>query len=284
MEADTSQKGYSIASAKIPILITLKKTSDLKPHEETVPEDLKKLVSSLRSNPILRHPIIADKQTGIVLDGTHRLAAVKQLGCNFIPSALVDYDDPQITIERWFRKFSGSSVRKLQNELRQMNPRATAPEEGENGLLQRRWYATLEKPGVCWSFPARKKTPYDLVRDSYEIELTARKNKVKIAYQDIKEPNPTKTSNLVMSMIKIKKSEVVQTVSQGKLFPPKSTRHLVPSRPLGGGVPIDWLQVSSYSEAQSRYHEFIQSRTISRLPEGSKVGSRRYLEEVFLFE
>ncbi len=87
-----------------------------------------------------------------------------------------------------------------------------------------------------------------------------------------------------MSTIKIEKKEVVETVKQGKLFPPKSTRHLVPSRPLGGGVPIDWLQSSDVSEAQSRYQKYIQSRKVKRLPEGSRVGSRRYLEEVFLFE
>ena len=105
MEAHSSQ-GYSIGGGRIPILITLRKTSDLKPHEEIVSEDLKRLVSALKENPVLRHPIIADQITGIVLDGTHRLAAVKQLKCNFIPSALVDYNDPQITIERWFRQFS----------------------------------------------------------------------------------------------------------------------------------------------------------------------------------
>src|SRR5207249_2397343 len=194
LEAHSSLKGYSIAGSRIPILITLRKTSDLKPHEEAVAADLKTLVEALRANPVLRHPIIADRRTGIVLDGTHRLAAIKQLRCNFIPSALVDYDDPQITIEKWFRQFSGSNVRNLE------------------------------------------------------------------------------------------KKEVVETVKKGKLFPPKSTRHLVPSRPLGGGVPIDWLRGSDFSEAQSQYQEYIQSRKVKRLPEGSRIGSRRYLEEVFLFE
>ena len=283
LEAHSSQ-GYSIAGGKIPILITLRKTSDLKPHEETVAEDLNRLVNALRDNPVLRHPIIADRRTGIVLDGTHRLAAIKQLKCNFIPSALVDYDDAQITIERWFRLFSGSNVRNLENHLRQLKPREVSHDECEDGLSKRRWYATVEKTMSCLAFPVRRPSPYEMVRDSHDIEMAARQQGVSIAYQDNKDTGPRDTASLVMSTIKIEKKEVVETVKKGKLFPPKSTRHLVPSRPLGGGVPIDWLQDSDFSKAQSRYQDYMQSRKVKRLPEGSRVGSRRYLEEVFLFE
>jgi hypothetical protein len=123
-----------------------------------------------------------------------------------------------------------------------------------------------------------------MVRDSHGIEMAARKQGVNIAYQDNKDAELGDPESLVMSTIKIEKKEVVETVKKGKLFPPKSTRHLVPSRPLGAGVPIDWLQGSDFSEAQSRYQEYVQSRKVKRLPEGSRIGSRRYLEEVFLFE
>ncbi len=284
MEAHSSLKGYSIAGGRIRILITLRKTSDLRPHEETVAEDLKKLVNALRENPVLRHPIIADRITGTVLDGTHRLAAVKQLKCNFIPSALVDYNDPQITIERWFRQFSGSNLQNLEKDLMQLDPRKVSLDECEDGLSKRRWYATIEKPKSYLAFPVRSPDPYQMVQDSHRIEVTARKQGARITYQDNKDLETGDSESLVMSTIKLEKKEIVETVKKGKLFPPKSTRHLVPSRPLGGGVPIDCLQGSDFSETQSRYQEFIQSRKVKRLPEGSRVGSRRYLEEVFLFE
>jgi L-serine kinase (ADP) len=284
LEADPSLKGYSIAGGKIPILISLRKISDLKPHEETVPDDLKRLVNALRDNPVLRHPIIADLRTGIVLDGTHRLAAIKQLKCKFIPSALVDYEDSQITIERWFRLFSGSNVLNLENYLRGLKPREVSRDECEDGLSKRRWYATVENPMSYLAFPVRSTSAFEMVRDAHGIEIAARKQRVNITYQDNKDIEAGEPESLLMSTIKLEKQEVVETVRKRKLFPPKSTRHLVPSRPLGGGVPIDWLQGSDFSKAQSRYQEFIQSRKVKRLPEGSRVGSRRYLEEVFLFE
>ncbi len=283
MEAHSSLKGYSIAGGRIPILITLRKTSDLRPHEETVAEDLKKLVDALRENPVLRHPIIADRITGTVLDGTHRLAAVKQLKCNFIPSALVDYNDPQITIERWFRQFSGSNLQNLERDLMRLDPRKVSLDECEDGLSKRRWYATVEKSKSYLAFPVRGPDPYQMVQDSHRIEIVARKQGARITYQDNKDMQAGDSESLVMSTIKLEKKEIVETVKKGKLFPPKSTRHLVPSRPLGGGVLIDWLRGSDFLEAQSRYQEFIQSRKVKRLPEGSRVGSRRYLEDVFFF-
>jgi L-serine kinase (ADP) len=284
LEVNSSQKGYSIAGGRIPILITLRKISDLKPHEETVAEDLAKLVDALTENPVLRHPIIADWRTGIVLDGTHRLAAVKRLKCNFIPSALVDYDDPQIIVERWFRLLSGSNVRNLENDLRELRPMQVSHDECEDGLSKRRWYATLEKPASSLAFVARSQDPHEMFQDAHAIEKAARNQSFTIEYQDNKEFKTGSSESLVMSTIKIEKREVAETVNKGKLFPPKSTRHLVPSRPLGGGVPIDWLHGSDFSNAQSRYQKYIQSRKVKRLPKGSRIGSRRYLEEVFLFE
>lgn len=284
MESHSSLKGYSISGGRIPILVTLKKTSEVKPHEETVPEDLAKLVGALKENPVLRHPIIADQRTGIVLDGTHRLAAIQRLDCNFIPTALVDYDDRRISVERWFRKFYGQETLGLQNELERIGPQRVSRDECESGLSTRRWYATIESNASCLAFPTRNPDPCEMVRDSQKIENSARSIGVKIAYQDNKEVDSKDSEDLVMSTIKLSKVEVKDNVGRGKLFPPKSTRHLVPSRPLGAGVPLDWLQRTDYPEAQAHYQEFLMSRKIKRLPEGSRVGSRRYLEEVFLFE
>src|SRR5436305_1451721 len=101
----------------------------------------RRLVAALRHSAVLPPPIIADRTTGIVLDRTHRFAAIKQLKCNFIPSALVDYNDPQITIERWFRLFSGSNLRNLEIDLRLLKPKDVNHDECEDGLSKRRWYA-----------------------------------------------------------------------------------------------------------------------------------------------
>jgi len=37
-------------------------------------------------------------------------------------------------------------------------------------------------------------------------------------------------------------------------------------------------------EAETEFEKHLRAMTVRRLPEGSMVGSRRYMEEVFLFE
>jgi len=37
-------------------------------------------------------------------------------------------------------------------------------------------------------------------------------------------------------------------------------------------------------EAEAEFEKYLAAKRVRRLPEGSMVGSRRYMEEVFLFE
>ncbi|WP_233981514.1 ParB N-terminal domain-containing protein [Pectobacterium versatile] len=39
-------------------------------------------------------PVPIEKDTGIIMDGNHRLRAATELGLKHIPCALLDYDDP----------------------------------------------------------------------------------------------------------------------------------------------------------------------------------------------
>ncbi|HYY91484.1 MAG TPA: ParB N-terminal domain-containing protein, partial [Candidatus Dormibacteraeota bacterium] len=110
MEETSRPRGFSITTSKIPIFLALMKVEELKPHEETVLDDLNGMVRTLQRDPFLRHPIIADSASGAVLDGTHRLAAMKQLNCVTIPTALIDYQNPLVKVDRWFRIIKGQSL------------------------------------------------------------------------------------------------------------------------------------------------------------------------------
>jgi hypothetical protein len=43
-------------------------------------------------------PIAVDKKTYIILDGHHRLHALKKIGCKRIPVILFDYQSPEIEV------------------------------------------------------------------------------------------------------------------------------------------------------------------------------------------
>jgi L-serine kinase (ADP) len=285
LEADSSGKGFQINNSKIPILLTLKRIQELRPHEETVSTDLHGIVTTLKRDPILRHPIVADTATGAVLDGNHRLAALSQLGCYTIPTALIDYQNPLIKVDRWFRVITGENLDDFMKRTKK-SPIHTAwsASEADQTLLSRSSYASLSNKRKCFTFSSNGLNAVESFRNSFRIEDIARNNQLKIAYTDNDDLKKLPENSFIMSTIRVEKSEVIESCINHSLFPPKSTRHLIPSRPLGLAVPIDWLKNKNYAEAESAFVKHIRSKRVRRLPEGSKVGSRRYLEEVFLFE
>ncbi len=74
---------------------------ELKEHEEIRPDYLEALKNEIQSDGILKMPICIDKKTCIILDGHHRLGALKRLGCKKIPAVLVDYQSPEIKVIPW---------------------------------------------------------------------------------------------------------------------------------------------------------------------------------------
>jgi ParB-like chromosome segregation protein Spo0J len=60
--------------------MTLMKINELKEHKEIDPFHLKELMEKIKSDGILKKPIAVDKDTKIVLDGAHKLNALKALG------------------------------------------------------------------------------------------------------------------------------------------------------------------------------------------------------------
>ena len=285
MEVDSSGKGFQINRAKIPILLTLKRIDELKPHEETVPADLRGIVATLKRDPILRHPIVADSATGAVLDGTHRLAALSQLGCNTIPTALIDYQNPLIKVDRWFRVITGENLIEFMKRTKNTHSQTvTSVSEAERTLLSRSSYASLCSRRECFTFASIGPNALEAFQNSSRIEEIARNNQLKIAYTDTDDLKQLPENGFMMSTIRVEKSEVIESCMNHELFPPKSTRHLIPSRPLGLEVPIVWLKSKDYAEAESEFVNHVRLKHVRRLPQGSEVGSRRYLEEVFLFE
>jgi len=81
--------------------IVLINIEELKEHEEIRPDYLEELKNEILSDGILKMPIAVDKHTYIILDGHHRLHALKKIGCKKIPVILVDYQSPEIEVIPW---------------------------------------------------------------------------------------------------------------------------------------------------------------------------------------
>ncbi len=73
----------------------------LKEHEETKPEALAKLTEAVKADGELQKPILVDRCHHVVLDGHHRLNALKNLNLTYAPVYLVDYKDERIELDFW---------------------------------------------------------------------------------------------------------------------------------------------------------------------------------------
>ncbi|MDP2971868.1 MAG: ParB N-terminal domain-containing protein [Deltaproteobacteria bacterium] len=74
--------------------IVFVRIEELKEHEEIRPDYLEDLKNEILSDGILKMPIAVDRDTYVILDGHHRLHALKRIGCKRIPVVLVDYHPP----------------------------------------------------------------------------------------------------------------------------------------------------------------------------------------------
>ncbi len=89
------------SAARLPMAIALLPINELKPHEKGSPLYLELLKEEIDRDGVLKHPIIVDEKTHVILDGMHRWLALKSLGCALVPVIVIDaLQNPKIRIGR----------------------------------------------------------------------------------------------------------------------------------------------------------------------------------------
>ncbi len=277
-----------VGSSSLKFLISLVDVNSLKPHEEVIDGLVKSLANTIRSQGIVRDPIIVDRKEHVILDGMHRHSSLKLLNCCFAPCCLVDYDNPEIKVGSWFRLFSTSHteplVRNVLNEcelryVEQRNDVAKARLDPRTLIFTQDGNSyRLEEPPE----------PIQLAKIGVRLEraLSARGYRVDYlsetaAFQNL---DSGKTS-LVIAIPVFTKRQIRKFGAEGLLLPHKVTRHVLPSRPLRLNVPLRMLVEgkNTRAEAEQELLKLLSSRTIETKPPGSVVDGRRYEEELLVF-
>jgi len=75
----------------------------LLPHEKTVPERVSSVARYILAAGYVKYPLLVDLDHLVVLDGHHRLEALKLIGARSAPAFLVDYRKGYVQV-RSFRK------------------------------------------------------------------------------------------------------------------------------------------------------------------------------------
>lgn len=220
----------------------------LKRYENADLSRIASLVQSLKSQELLIDPIVADVESGVLIDGHHRAAAFEWMGLKRIPCFAVRYDSPQIRVRGWMRASTApaSTVAKVFNSLSHPNDgdwRVVAMSSNDGGVAAaasfrhpstaahflERVVACLQSCGHRETLVPRTGAPADVDRGSWPTAI----------YLD---PVPGRT-------------QVLEAIGgDSRLFPQQVNRHLVDGRPLNVRIPVDAVT------GPGPFNEFLQRR------------------------
>jgi len=282
---------FTIKTDKIDLNIAIIDIGSIHIHEETIPEVVQALAADLLRDSVLRHPVIVDDRTIVVLDGMHRAAALKAIECIRIPVCFVDYDNPSIKVETWYRAFNRKDPLSLTEELMHWNikTRESSIQEAKKSLEAGAAAAFIATKGKCLiieNISGDVRQNFQLVAS---IERTAESLGYEVNYEtesDALKELGEGMAQLVLGPPRVTKQDVRRVGLKGDPFPHKATRHIIPARPLGIDVPIEILrnQRIGLLQVNRQLIDVLKKRRLERLSPGSLIENRRYEEQVFVFK
>jgi L-serine kinase (ADP) len=72
--------------------------AELKTHEAAEPDRVRRVMHQMKSTGVVKTAIVVDPRTMVVLDGVHRLSALRMLGAAMVPAWLIDYWDKDVVV------------------------------------------------------------------------------------------------------------------------------------------------------------------------------------------
>jgi hypothetical protein len=283
--------GVLIQSPQLDMELKIIQLQELYIHEEIIPKALNKLKQELLSQQVLKHPILVDSKTLVVLDGMHRVAALRSLGYHLIPVCLVDYQNPAIELFAWYRVLNGLTplpelIEALNRDLK-LELSSLQLEDAIEIVNKRSAFAALASRTS--SYILRSESAVGIKQNYDEIALVeqiAQQMKYSLSYSTESDALEKLQNNqgIILIVPSLNKEEVVKTALQGKLFIQKTTRHVVPARPLFVNIPLQWLRESDFKAVNSRMNKLLTSKRIVRRGPGAVIEGRRYEECAYIFE
>jgi len=118
---------FDLESGPLIVRVCLIPLDSIRPHEMAREERLSELEREIREDGRLRVPVLVDGGSGALLDGHHRVEALRRMGARLAPAALVDYRSPGISVEprRVDRPVSKELVVRTAREGGLMPPKTT---------------------------------------------------------------------------------------------------------------------------------------------------------------
>lgn len=285
-----------INSGRMEFKLEVVPVESLLQHEATLPHIVDKLILEFTNLAKLQNPIIID-ENDILLDGNHRAFVFKKLHFKYISVCKINYFNKNVKLRYWYRLLKNiKSLDLLKHVVEDMNgnvmqvtdKNALKRELEKNnlncGIQQGDFYAAISfnKDSVNDAVSA-----YDFLE---KIQNKLLKKGAVLKYipdqyvHERKFYDGLKDDEVVIWTPQITKKMVVDAAKKGKVFAPRTTRNLIPSRPINVNVPSYWFKENiSLEEINKRFSKFLERKHIKRFGPGQVIAGRYYGEELFIY-
>lgn len=287
---------YQLKSKKLCLTLEIVPVASLREHEQILLDKANRLIFEFQNLASLQNPIIVDENL-VVLDGNHRTYVFKQLRFKYIPVCKIDYLDETTKLRCWFRLLD--NVVSLEMVLTGFESAGCRiiPVDDKDALQK----AMDNSPGTCglqWqqqfflvAFPETvaqdSVAMYDLLQQIQQ-KLTSADVSLEYVPCNVVHQNDfcqmLTNQNVVLWTPKLSKETVVSSAKENKVFAPKTTRHVIPARPLNVNIPGLWLKEKiSLEEINRRFDQHLRAKQVKRFAPGQIIDGRYYEEELYVF-
>jgi len=257
----------------------------VKPHEAVIPSVLDSIVADLTRTGMQRDPILIDNKTHTALDGMHRRAALAKAGAKFALCSEYDYDKDSIKLERWLRYFIAPSDEFISRLIKELEMEEYEDyRDAVRTVDERKSRIALLSAGI--SYASRRELSVSQVYDSVAmIDELCHEYKIEINYTPESSKFELFTSESVFLLYPeiITKRDVMQIAARGRVFPCKTTRHIVPIRPMGVYFPLEMLKHSTEEQCSKELERILKLSTIKLEEREVWYEGRRYSEPLAIF-
>jgi len=271
--------------------IKLEKLDYLQPHEKTAFKAVDQLAQEIEKDGFQKDPIIVEKNSRVVLDGMHRLAALKKLSCKTALCYFVPYED--VRVDRWCRIFISNqdiSLIELIESMQRLEKFDIAYTEDPQEAAKRVNEGTVagalitKEKSVLFNSNLAIKDLVEIYNHLILVEVLFKFHfNIEVKYSSKIEIEKKDVVGVLVPPI-VNKKDVIMAAKSGVLFPLKSTRHIPKIRPLSIDLPLKFLQGEDIRTKTEHLGTFLQKKKIHFHPKGTEIRGRTYEETVLRYK
>jgi hypothetical protein len=258
---------------------------EIRPHEKTIRPLVELIKGDIKGTGYQRDPVLADSKTHLVLDGMHRIKALKLLGAKYVVCAEYDYSDDSVKLDRWLRtivKPNSNLVSEIVSNFDMVLSSSfrTALRKVESGMSR----IALLSLNESFVGNSRWKMSNLFQRISLIDRLCNKQNiEMRFSSKSVKSTLLSSKWAAVIYPARISKDYVLKKAMRRELLPYKTTRYIVPLRPMGVNFPISLLKESSLSECNKRLEHIVNFSKVTLGRKNVFYEGRRYSDRIAIF-